>query len=237
MYTSETVTNFFLNLASTSSTAVSHNRLQTLLYYAHVWWLVIHAEPLLSEPLEYTKYGPLFMKTYFRFKLQTKSDLVIHYRPQSTPEIDEKVANHLVVIWLVYGAIRHMPIGKHKDICGYNSPWHVVHKRKGIKGPISNQALLDHYSDYERLKVMPKTMAIINDQIVKINPNHAQPIERAKKQLTKIVIPNIRTKQNNNFFNPDSCDLSKFALPLTSLITYNRMAANKKNSLKISNKS
>lgn len=239
MYTAEIVTNFLLNLALKDGTSVSHNRLQTMLYYAQVWWLVIHEEPIIKDSLEYTKYGPIFMRPYFRFKNHTKCDLLSHYRPTETPSILEEAKQHLTVIWLVYGSIRRLPIGKDKDICSYNSPWHIIHKSKTKVGTISNQSLIDHYTYYQELRVMPNTMAIIDNKLVKINPKPEGPVERAKKQLTKIIIPNIRTNTAAKQFRikPETCELIKFSLPLTSLQNYNKLEANRKNALKNSKKS
>jgi uncharacterized phage-associated protein len=45
-----------------------HMKLQKLVYYAYGWWLLYHSEPIMTEPPEVWRHGPVFSSMYHALK-------------------------------------------------------------------------------------------------------------------------------------------------------------------------
>jgi uncharacterized phage-associated protein len=43
-------------------------KLQKLVYYAYGWWLLYHSEPIMTEPPEVWRHGPVFSSMYHALK-------------------------------------------------------------------------------------------------------------------------------------------------------------------------
>lgn len=43
---------------------VEHMKLQKLVYYSYGWWIAYHEEPILTEPPQVWRYGPVFVSLY-----------------------------------------------------------------------------------------------------------------------------------------------------------------------------
>ncbi|HAT8674872.1 DUF4065 domain-containing protein [Legionella pneumophila] len=63
-YSSIAVANKILDLARDRGIDISHLKLQKLVYLAHAIYLAIKKKPLIKEPIEAWKYGPVINKLY-----------------------------------------------------------------------------------------------------------------------------------------------------------------------------
>ena len=68
MYSAIAVANYFLDVASRDSEALTPMKIQKLVYIAHGWHLGLHGEPLITEPVEAWRWGPVFPSLYHEFK-------------------------------------------------------------------------------------------------------------------------------------------------------------------------
>jgi uncharacterized phage-associated protein len=68
MYDARAVANFFLDRAEESASAVSIMTLLKVLYFAHAWYLVKMRKPLVAQPFEAWKHGPVSRVVYDQFK-------------------------------------------------------------------------------------------------------------------------------------------------------------------------
>jgi uncharacterized phage-associated protein len=68
MYDARAVANFFLDRAEESGSAVSIMTLLKVLYFAHAWYLVKARKPLVAQPFEAWKHGPVNRVVYDQFK-------------------------------------------------------------------------------------------------------------------------------------------------------------------------
>jgi uncharacterized phage-associated protein len=68
MYDARAVANFFLNRAEERGSAVSVMTLLKVLYFAHAWYLVKAGKPLIAQPFEAWKHGPVNRVVYDQYK-------------------------------------------------------------------------------------------------------------------------------------------------------------------------
>jgi uncharacterized phage-associated protein len=67
-YPAAAIANEFLRLARESNRALSPMKVQKLVYFAHGWYLAFTGKPLLNEPVEAWKFGPVIPSLYQTLK-------------------------------------------------------------------------------------------------------------------------------------------------------------------------
>lgn len=67
-YRPEAIANYFLDLASKEGEKIDPLKIQKLVYFAHGWNLAIYDKPLISEPVEAWRFGPVISDLYQAFK-------------------------------------------------------------------------------------------------------------------------------------------------------------------------
>ena len=68
MYDARAVANFFLDRADERASTVSIMTLLKVLYFAHAWYLVKARKPLIAQPFEAWKHGPVNRVVYDQYK-------------------------------------------------------------------------------------------------------------------------------------------------------------------------
>lgn len=68
-YSARTVANAFLRKAREQGTALTHMKVQKLVFFAHAWSLALNETPLLLEGPEAWPYGPVFDTLYHDLKV------------------------------------------------------------------------------------------------------------------------------------------------------------------------
>src|SRR5438105_4743016 len=68
MYDARAVTNFFLDRAQEQGAVVTVMTLLKVLFFAHAWYLVKFERPLLAQPFEAWKHGPVSRVVYDQYK-------------------------------------------------------------------------------------------------------------------------------------------------------------------------
>lgn len=67
-YSPQAVANYFLKRGEQEAVPIDAMKLQKLTYFAHGWYLAIHSQPLIDEPVEAWQYGPVIPSIYHEFK-------------------------------------------------------------------------------------------------------------------------------------------------------------------------
>lgn len=74
-FSAKAVANEFLRLAYADGRRISPLKMQKLVYLAHGWYLAVTGRPLLNEPIQAWKYGPVIPSIYKEFK-ENGSDVI-----------------------------------------------------------------------------------------------------------------------------------------------------------------
>jgi uncharacterized phage-associated protein len=67
-YPAATIANEFIRLAVKSNRPLSPMKVQKLVYFAHGWYLALTGNPLINEPVEAWKFGPVIPSLYHALK-------------------------------------------------------------------------------------------------------------------------------------------------------------------------
>jgi uncharacterized phage-associated protein len=152
-YPAKAIANYFLDLASKKGVSLSLMKLLKLLYYANGWHLAIKDKPLIEEPVEAWKYGPVVAPIYHEFKEFGNSEITrfaanrsqeeLKRDPSTKPWIDEEdeyTKRLLKKVWDVYGDYS----GSQLSTITHNkgTPWDITWNERG--GNSSNSFKIDN---------------------------------------------------------------------------------------------
>jgi uncharacterized phage-associated protein len=159
-YDPRSIANYFIDLAVAEGKQVSPLKLIKLVYIAHGWHLALTGKPLINDPPEAWKYGPVIPSLYHELKIYGNEPVAAKIRDFELapgPEIgfnyveiqppDENIKKFLQSIWKAYGhfsglqlsALTHQP----------NTPWHHTWEKEGAKyskgADIPEALIREHY--------------------------------------------------------------------------------------------
>ena len=149
MYQVEDVIKFFL-----AKSAMSHKKLQKLLYYAYCWVLALLNDSLdnldlrlFDERIEAWVHGPVIPRVYGMYKCFGGTDIPQEKDNLLSPEFSEEVKDILNQVWDVYGKYtgNQLETISHKEL-----PW--ICARNGIPAyqtstkRISDTVIFEYYN-------------------------------------------------------------------------------------------
>ena len=150
-YSPATVANYFLSKASKDGRAVTPMQLLKLVYIAHGWHLGYFKEPLINEPVEAWKYGPVIRSLYQQVK-KYGGGAVIGPLPTATlwganTPITGESASLLDSVWDSYASYSGVQLSSMTHQPG--TPWYKAYNDLGGKNcdnfPIPNADIRQHY--------------------------------------------------------------------------------------------
>lgn len=159
-YPAKAIANYFLELASQENHSLTLMKLLKLVYYANGWHLAIKGQPLIEEPVEAWKYGPVIASIYHEFKefgnqeitrfAANRSPEELKRDPATKPwikEEDEYTKRLLCKIWNVYGSYSGSQLSTMTHQRG--TPWDITWNEGGGSSTnscqINNQLLRDYF--------------------------------------------------------------------------------------------
>jgi uncharacterized phage-associated protein len=148
-YKALAVANYFLDLAASKGSVLDPMKLQKLIYYAHGWNLAIHKKPLIDEPIQAWRYGPVIPSVYQQFKQYGAGPITSkahrNYKEYEVDKSDEETIVLLNRIWDVYGRYGGITLSNmtHSD----DGPWAIAWKEHGgaFEVTISNEAIAEYF--------------------------------------------------------------------------------------------
>lgn len=157
-YPALAVANYFIDKATAEGKALDHLKLQKLTYVAHGWFLAVHGQPLLNEPVEAWKYGPVIPGLYQEFKycgngpIRENGILYRGGRP-TVPSIayDDEAARSVVdTVWERYKRYTGVQLSNvtHQPGTPWEQTWSEAPGRKGLTIP--NERIEQHFLELAR---------------------------------------------------------------------------------------
>ena len=143
MYTCFDIAKEFLNLAKAEGKTIAPMKLLKLTYIAHGYHLGFNRGPLIENPIEAWKYGPVIPELYHATKKFGKFPVDCEYIDLLSSHelpIDEK--HFISLIWTSYKHLGGLQLSTltHQE----NTPWALTYNGNFYK-PITNEVIEKYY--------------------------------------------------------------------------------------------
>jgi uncharacterized phage-associated protein len=160
-YDAKAVANFFLDLAKKEGKILGPMKLQKLVYFAHGWTLAITGEPLIDEPVQAWRWGPVIPSLYHAFKAYGSShidepatsvelsedDMSVQTVTPKIPASDGATRAILERVWRIYSPFSPVQLSNLTHEPG--TPWDQTVKVYGgslpKRLPISNEVIGEYF--------------------------------------------------------------------------------------------
>lgn len=130
-----------------NGTILTQLKLQKLLYYAYVWWLVLSGNKLFDDNIEAWEYGPVVRTQYARLKKYNEKAIKLQEIITDINEIPQDKQQHLEKIWQMYGKydVFYLVNKTHNE-----QPWRIAFNQKNSNGTESRKKFItdDMITDY-----------------------------------------------------------------------------------------
>ena len=147
-YPATTIASEFLRAAETAGTAITHMKLQKLVYLAHGWYLAFsECQPLIEERVRAWQYGPVIQELYTQLahygrRSITRSYFAEVFNDPAIPQ-DDRLAHYVVgAVWDSYGHYTGYQLSTltHQD----NTPWDQA--KRQCSSVIPDETIRDHFA-------------------------------------------------------------------------------------------
>ena len=147
MFSATTIANFFIQKGIEESKPVDQMKVQKLVYFAHGWYLAITNEPLLNEPVEAWRFGPVIPSLYHSLKHSGNQAITCAIKEQEATtlnESDSELFSYLTGIWKLYSPFSGIQLSNmtHEE----ETPWTKIARE------FSDQIPADKVIDNESIK-------------------------------------------------------------------------------------
>ncbi|SMF68107.1 Panacea domain-containing protein [Allosphingosinicella indica] len=126
-YTPLALANTFVERYGSSNT-LDHMKLQKLAFYAYGWWLAYNPQPVLNEPPQVWRHGPVFSSLYgalrpFGSAPITKPVGGPNRTPPTIPATDDVARSWVDWVWNRYGHLNALQLSDMTHEVG--TPWQI----------------------------------------------------------------------------------------------------------------
>jgi uncharacterized phage-associated protein len=150
MYSAKAVANYFLDLAVKDGKAVTPMQIQKLVYFAHGWHLAVMKAPLIDEPIQAWRYGPVIPSLYHAFKsngsnpitgracdFAVDDDLVFRAEEPEVPPTDVATRQLIDNVWQAYKDFSGVQLSNmtHEPDSPWDKMWKSAAGKKSIEIP------------------------------------------------------------------------------------------------------
>lgn len=154
-YDAKAIANRFLDIAEKEGVSITPMKLQKLIFFAHGWNYGLYDEPLIVDPIQAWRFGPVIPSVYHEFKhvgsgaiadRATEFDLEnFELVEPSVPEEDERSMNLIARVWKTYGRRAAVDLSNLSHV--HDGPWHKTWSgNDGARDAVINDSLIrDHY--------------------------------------------------------------------------------------------
>lgn len=143
-YSATTIANYFIKKASDEGEDMTLMKLSKLVYIAHGWSLAIYDSPLVSEPVQAWKFGPVIESLYHQFKKYGNRPIDMMAIAERIPDKDTETKSLLDKVWELNKNHTAYQLSNWTHIKG--SPWDQVWKKtEGARDQVIPNELIRKY--------------------------------------------------------------------------------------------
>ena len=154
-YDPRAIANLILKFARTHRASVTNFSVNKIIYFLHGHYLAMTGSPLVDEPFEAWKHGPVISSVYYCFKkfgdqpiteLARRMDFRSAQVVDVLDELDERDLNLLAIYINIYTRASVSQLYDWSHIEG--GPWHQTWNHKTLSSPgmvISNESIANHF--------------------------------------------------------------------------------------------
>src|SRR5215469_1410850 len=150
-YSAKTIANYFLEWGRRDRVPVDPLKLQKLVYLAHGWAMAFLGKPLIRDPIEAWRYGPVVPVLYEEFRKFGASPITDRAQEvpfESTRGIDEKTKSLLDAVWQRYKPLSPIQLSLVTHEPGY--AWDLVRRQTDLApwggAIIPNELIADEFA-------------------------------------------------------------------------------------------
>ena len=156
-FSAASIANEFLRLANRDRKRITPLKMQKLVYFAHGWYLAVAGEPLLAEPIQAWKYGPVIPTLYREFKecgsspiefpatsqVPGKGTVIAKLENEGDPAEIDLARRVIERVWEQYGhySAAQLTSLTHNE----GSPWDLVPNKDELGVEIPNSTIRDYF--------------------------------------------------------------------------------------------
>lgn len=155
-YDPKAVANYFLDLADRADHPVTPMQLIKLVYIAHGWNLALQKEPLVDEPIEAWKFGPVIASLYHEFKAfgnapvtekATEFDFDKNEFVTAKLSPNESTRALLQRVWDVYSPLSGTQLSglTHREGTPWDTVWNKLGKKRLRHAVIPDEMIAKHF--------------------------------------------------------------------------------------------
>ena len=137
------VANKIIELAHENGEDVTPMKVNKLVYFCHAWMLGLYHEPLLSEPIEAWKYGPVVSSVYDSLRRYGGYPVTRPITAAPQEEYNENEEDLINQVWNKYGKFHAYQLLSMTHRQG--TPWHQIWFRLGAFAPIPDPLIEQYY--------------------------------------------------------------------------------------------
>ena len=158
-YPALAIANYFIDKANLSGEVLDHLKIQKLVYIAHGWHLAIFDDPLIDEPVQAWKYGPVIPSLYQAFKRHgnaavVENEAVVRRNGEiSVPSVsydDDQAQKLLGKVWKAYSKYTGVQLSNltHQTGTPWDQTWKEARGRNNKR--INDQLIARHFRELVR---------------------------------------------------------------------------------------
>lgn len=144
MKNANTIANALLDLARRDGAALTPMQLLKLVYLCHGWMLALYGRPLICQPIEAWRYGPVIADLYHDVK-KYRGGPVQESLPSPKHDLDPKEKDIVEQVYRIYGSRSGIELSQLTHARG--TPWHTIWNRHGRNSVIPNDLIEYHYDE------------------------------------------------------------------------------------------
>ena len=143
-YPATSIANYFIKKASDDGEDITLMKLSKLVYIANGWSLAIYNSPLVSEPVQAWKFGPVIESLYHQFKKYGNRPIDMLAIAEKIPDKDTETKLLLDKVWELNKNHTAYQLSNWTHIKG--SPWDQVWvKTDGARDQVISNELIRKY--------------------------------------------------------------------------------------------